>query len=137
MADVLSREQRRYCMSRIQGKDTKPELTVRRLVFAMGFRYRLHVRELPGCPDLVFPSRNKAILVHGCFWHRHTCDNGRVTPKTRRAFWEKKLESNKRRDSRNRRALQKLGWDILTVWECQTARQERLAGRLFRFFESE
>ncbi len=136
MTDVLTRSQRSYCMSRIQGKDTKPEIVVRRLVFAMGFRYRLHVRKLPGCPDLVFPSRKKVILVHGCFWHRHTCKNGQVIPKTRRAFWSKKLRANKDRDARNRRALRTLGWDIFVVWECQTSRQEWLAERLHSYLET-
>jgi DNA mismatch endonuclease (patch repair protein) len=120
-------------MSRIQGKDTRPEMIVRKLVFAMGFRYRLHVRGLPGCPDLVFPARMKVILVHGCFWHRHSCGNGRVVPQTRKSFWLNKLLGNKRRDARNRRALRKLGWDVLIVWECQTDRTERLMERLHWF----
>ena len=135
MADVLSPKQRRYCMSRIRGKDTKPEMIVRKLVFALGFRYRLHVRDLPGCPDLVFPAKRKAILVHGCFWHRHSCSNGRVVPRTRRAFWLKKLEGNKKRDARNRRALRKKGWDVLVIWECQTDRTERLIERLHAFLD--
>jgi DNA mismatch endonuclease (patch repair protein) len=124
-------------MSRIQGKDTKPELIVRKLVFAMGYRYRLHVRDLPGCPDLAFPARRKVILVHGCFWHRHTCSNGRVVPKTRRAFWVKKLEANKQRDTRNKRALRKRGWQVFTVWECHTARPDWLTDRLHAFLESD
>ena len=83
MVDVLTPKQRQFCMSRIQGKDTRPEMVVRRMVHALGYRYRLHVRSLPGCPDLVFPSREKVIFVHGCFWHRHNCRYGRVRPATR------------------------------------------------------
>lgn len=120
MADVLTEEQRRYCMSRIKGRNTKPEMITRNLVFALGYRYRLHVRKLPGSPDLVFPGRKKVIFVHGCFWHRHNCRYGRVVPQTRKQFWMKKLETNRQRDKKNRAALRKLGWNVLTVWECQT-----------------
>jgi DNA mismatch endonuclease (patch repair protein) len=93
------------------------------------------VRDLPGCPDLVFPARRKVVLVHGCFWHRHSCSNGRVVPRTRRAFWLKKLEGNKKRDARNRRAMRKKGWDVLVIWECQTDRTERLIERLHAFLD--
>ena len=133
MADVLSPAQRRYCMSRIQGKDTKPEMDVRRVLHALGYRYRLHARDLPGSPDLVFPARRKVIFVHGCFWHRHYCRYGRVRPKTRSAFWEKKLEGNRERDKRNRQALRRQGWDVFVAWECQTKRHEDLLERLVAF----
>lgn len=135
MADVLTAEQRRYCMSRIRGKDTKPEMTVRRLVHALGYRFRLHRRDLPGCPDLVLPRHRKVIFVHGCFWHRHRCRYGRPMPATRRQFWKKKLEGNKQRDARNRRALRRLGWDVLVVWECQTRKPHKLIDRLVVFLE--
>ena len=135
MVDVLSRKQRQYCMSRIRGKNTKPEIIVRRLVHAMGYRYRLHRRNLPGCPDIVFPSRRKVIFVHGCFWHRHRCRYGRPMPSTRKGFWRKKLADNRERDKRNRRALRRLGWEVFVVWECQTKRPEWLLPRLVDFLE--
>ena len=122
-------------MSRIRGKDTKPELIVRRLVHGLGYRYRLHDRRLPGRPDLVFPGRRKVIFVHGCFWHRHDCRFGRVTPSTRRQFWMEKLEANKIRDTKNRRALRRLGWHVLVVWECQVAGSVRIAERVARFLD--
>lgn len=135
MRDVLTKTQRSYNMSRIRGKDTSPEMIVRRLVHAMGFRYRLHVRSLPGAPDMVFRSRRQAIFVHGCFWHRHSCKLGRPMPATRRAFWKAKLEGNKSRDTRQRRALRRMGWKILTVWECQTGSRKlvRLRQRIATF----
>jgi len=122
-------------MSRIRGKDTKPEMIVRRLVHAAGYRYRLHRRDLPGCPDLVFPGRGKVIFVHGCFWHRHRCRYGRPMPSTRKAFWKRKLEANRARDRKNRRALRRQGWDVFVVWECQTKRPDWLLPRLVNFLE--
>jgi DNA mismatch endonuclease (patch repair protein) len=132
MADVLTPEQRRRCMSAIRGKDTKPEMVVRRLVHAMGFRYRLHRKDLPGCPDLVFPRLRKVIFVHGCFWHMHRCPYGQVKPKTNKAFWETKRQATVKRDRRNKRDLRALGWGTLSVWECQT-RRKNLAGRVKKF----
>ena len=115
--DTLSREQRSERMSLVRSKGSKAELAVRRLVFAMGYRYRLHQRQLPGTPDLVFPSRRRVIFVHGCFWHRHEgC--GRM-PKSRLEFWEPKLEANRRRDEANLALLAEMGWRTLVVWECQ------------------
>lgn len=136
MADVLTPAQRSYCMSRIRCKDTQPEMIVRKLVHALGYRYRLHVRNMPGRPDLVFSSRRKVIFVHGCFWHRHRCKYGQVTPKTRKNFWRTKLEKNKERDGRNRRALRRNGWHVLVVWECQTKCAERLIDRVVNFLDS-
>lgn len=135
MADVLTTEQRKYCMSRIRGKDTKPEMIVRRLIHSLGCRYRLHVRSLPGCPDLVFPHRKKVIFVHGCFWHRHNCRYGRVKPSTRKKFWQAKLEGNKERSKRDRRSLQKQGWRVLTIWECQTKKPNKVIDRIVDFLE--
>ncbi len=139
MTDVFDRQKRSAIMRAIRGKDTQPEIVVRRLVHSLGYRYRLHVRSLGGCPDLVFPSRDKVIFVHGCFWHRHSCRKGRSTPTTRAAFWRKKLESNRLRDVRHTRRLRRGGWSVLTVWECQTttpSKLKTLAGRLTRFLES-
>lgn len=133
MPDVLTPEQRSRCMAAIRGKDTTPELAVRRMVTALGARYRLHERSLPGVPDLVFRSRRKVILVHGCFWHRHECPLGRVTPKTREAFWSSKLEGNKARDARNLKALRSAGWRVLVVWECELRHPSRVASRIQRF----
>ena len=135
--DVLTPAQRRYCMSRIRGKDTKPELAVRQLLHGLGYRYRLHDRRLPGRPDLVFPGLRKVIFVHGCFWHRHNCRFGRVMPSTRRGFWSDKFLANKERDARNRRALRELAWSVFVVWECQIARREWLAERLVRFLDED
>ena len=137
MVDVLTKEQRRLCMSRIRSKDTEPELVVRRISHALGYRYRLHRRDLPGCPDLVFPGRQKIVFVHGCFWHRHNCRKGRSIPSTRREFWKAKLEGNKVRDARNRRVLRRLGWKVLVAWECQTkpAKLDKLADRIVKFLE--
>jgi DNA mismatch endonuclease (patch repair protein) len=105
-------------------------MIVRRLAHSLGYRYRLHARDLPGCPDLVFPSRRKAIFVHGCFWHRHHCAMGDRMPKSRVAFWRRKLEGNRARDALRRRALRRLGWTVLVVWECQLAPSRREALRL-------
>lgn len=117
MSDVLPPEQRRLNMSRIKGRDTKPELLIRRGLHAHGFRYRLHERKLPGSPDIVFPSYRVAILVHGCFWHGHDCSMFRM-PETRRQFWSAKIAANQARDTRVHEALLALGWRVLTVWEC-------------------
>lgn len=133
MSDVLTREQRRYCMSRIGPRDTKPELIVRRMIHAAGYRYRLHVRELPGTPDLVFPRRGKVIFVHGCFWHRHNCRYGRVKPRTQAKFWEEKLAQNTARDRRQRFRLRCQGWSVLTIWECQTKKPENLFDQIIQF----
>jgi DNA mismatch endonuclease (patch repair protein) len=133
VVDVLTPAQRRLNMSRIRGKDTKPEMAVRRLAHSLGFRYRLHVRSLPGSPDLVFASRRKVVLVHGCFWHRHHCRYGRPTPATRARFWRNKLAQNVDRDKRARRLLKKSGWTALVIWQCQTRRTDELKDRLLRF----
>jgi len=124
-------------MSRIKGKDTQPELRVRRIVHSLGYRYRLHVRSLPGIPDLVLSARKKVILVHGCFWHRHNCRYGRVLPATRTSFWKRKLASNRTRDRRVRRQLRRRGWNVMIVWECQTRRVSWLAERLASFLRDE
>ncbi len=135
VTDVLTPTQRRYCMSRIRNKDTKPEMIVRRILYKLGYRYRLHVSHLPGKPDLVFSSRNKAIFVHGCFWHRHNCRFGKVVPETRKAFWTDKLEKNKARDKRNRAALRRRGWQVFVVWECQINRTDWITERLVSFLD--
>jgi DNA mismatch endonuclease, patch repair protein len=123
MADTLTAAQRSERMARVKGKDTNPELVIRKLVYGLGYRYRLHVRELPGSPDLVFRKLRKIIFVHGCFWHRHpaaTCKLARL-PKSRVSFWRAKLEGNQRRDKTNVRRLRRDGWKVLQIWECQLA----------------
>lgn len=136
MVDVLTPEQRRKCMASIRSKDTKPELIVRKLVHAMGFRYRLHRKDLPGKPDLVLPGLKKIIFVNGCFWHMHRCRYGRVKPKTNIEFWQEKRESNKKRDARSREALKKNGWDVLVVWECWTRDLKNVEEHLRLFLNS-
>ena len=133
MADVLTPEQRSRCMSRIRAKNTKPEMRVRSTAHALGFRFRLHQRDLPGIPDLVFTSARKVIFVNGCFWHKHRCHRGAVTPATNAKFWEEKRNANVRRDRRNRSALRRRGWQVLTIWECQTKDRLALARRINTF----
>lgn len=117
--DVLTPEQRRRCMAAVSGSNTKPELSLRRALHALGFRYRLHDRSLPGRPDLALPGKHTVIFVHGCFWHRHTCKAGRSRPATRASFWREKLSKNVERDRRNRAAIRRMGWNVIEVWECQ------------------
>jgi DNA mismatch endonuclease (patch repair protein) len=137
MADRLSSEGRSALMSRIGSKDTKPEMSVRRMLHALGYRYVLHDKRLPGTPDLVFPGRRKVIFVHGCFWHGHDCGRG-FRPTRNAAFWAAKIDATKARDSRNIRAIRAQGWRVLTVWECavQPRRMDALRRRLTTFLES-
>jgi DNA mismatch endonuclease, patch repair protein len=135
MTDTVDTQTRSRIMSRVRGKDTRPEMVVRRLVFAAGYRYRLHGPNLPGRPDLVFPGRHKVIFVHGCFWHRHEgCALARL-PKSRLDFWLPKLEANSRRDERDRSALLARGWDVLIVWECELTNAEALRDRIRTFLD--
>ena len=135
--DNLTADQRSSTMKAIRSTDTKPELLVRRMVFSLGVRYRLHRRDLPGCPDIVMPARRKVIFVHGCFWHGHRCKRGHRVPKTNTAYWTEKIARNKNRDRLNRRVLGKSGWTVLVVWECQLVRPERVRERIVRFLQSE
>ncbi|MTV39946.1 very short patch repair endonuclease [Duganella radicis] len=133
MVDSLDPAARSAVMSRVRGKDTRPEMIVRKLVFAAGYRYRLHVRTLPGSPDLVFPSRRKVIFVHGCFWHRHeNCSLARI-PKSRVEFWTEKLNGNRARDERAFQALAQAGWEVLVLWECELRERQQLAQKLQSF----
>jgi DNA mismatch endonuclease, patch repair protein len=127
--DIMNRERRSTLMGRIRGRDTGPEMTVRRLLHAMGYRFRLHARDLPGKPDIVFRSRRLALFVHGCFWHRHDCGLAYV-PKTRAEFWERKFDGNVARDRRTKHELEVAGWRVVTVWECQLGDLASLAGQL-------
>ena len=117
MVDSLSLPERSRRMSLIRSKDTRPELIVRKALWAAGFRYRLHGKGLPGKPDLVFPGISTVVFVHGCFWHAHHCQKGRL-PGSNSSFWREKFLRNKARDARNVRRLRQVGWSVLTIWEC-------------------
>jgi DNA mismatch endonuclease (patch repair protein) len=135
--DTLTQADRSARMARIRGRNTTPELVVRSLLFRLGYRYRLHRRDLPGTPDIVFGKRRKAIFVHGCFWHRHSdpaCRLARL-PKSRLEFWEPKLTANASRDLQNQQALRQLGWEVLVVWECDLRHSEQLENMLVTFLD--
>ena len=126
MSDVHTPEQRSRNMAAIKGKDTKPEVRVRSLLHSLGYRFRLHRKDLPGKPDIVLPKYRTAIFVHGCFWHSHDCRWGRVVPKTRPDFWAGKRQGTLDRDARNVQLLKSAGWRVITVWECQSRAEEEL-----------
>jgi DNA mismatch endonuclease (patch repair protein) len=126
--------QRSALMSKVRSKNSRPEIRVRRATHALGFRFRLHRRDLPGTPDLVFPKLRSIIFVHGCFWHRHRNCVRCTNPKTRTPFWETKFTQNVARDRRNISALRKMGWRVLVVWECEALNQKRLDYVLENFF---
>jgi DNA mismatch endonuclease (patch repair protein) len=123
-------------MQRIRKYDTKPEMLVRRILHAMGYRYRLHQSSLPGNPDIVLARHHKVILVHGCFWHRHNCADGRKLPRSKPEYWGPKLERNRRRDETSIVRLQELGWSVLVVWECETKNATGLGKTLAKFLGS-
>lgn len=129
--DTLTAEQRSIVMSKIRGKNTTPELLVRKFLWELGFRYRLHRKDLPGCPDLVFPSRRKVVFVHGCFWHGHVCRRDKL-PKTRTDFWREKMERNAKRDRLNVKKLKKLGWQSFEIWECEV-KNDKVLKKLLKF----
>lgn len=127
MTDIVGPEVRSRMMSGIRGTGTRPEMLVRRTLHARGFRYRLHVRDLPGRPDVVLPAYRAVIFVHGCFWHRHPGCRLAATPKTRPEFWSEKLAANVARDADAQRLLRQAGWRVGVIWECALRRKERLA----------
>ena len=133
MTDIYEPRKRSEIMSRIRGRGTKPELIVRRIAHRLGFRFRLHRKDLPGRPDIVFPRHRAVIMVHGCFWHRHPGCKHASNPKTRESFWKSKLEENVARDRRNETALRDLGWRVMVVWECETKDLEAIAARIKSF----
>jgi DNA mismatch endonuclease (patch repair protein) len=130
MTDRISEARRSWNMSRIRGKDTKPEIAVRSMLHRLGYRFRLHRNDLPGRPDIVLPSRKTIILVHGCYWHRHPGCRYAYSPKSRVDFWEKKFSENIARDRRNMDELQSIGWRALVVWECELREPDELKKRL-------
>ncbi|MDW9896303.1 DNA mismatch endonuclease Vsr [Sinorhizobium meliloti] len=132
MTDTRSAEQRRRIMQSVKTKNTGPERVVRKALFALGYRFRLHRKELPGSPDIVFPSRKKAIFIHGCFWHGHDCSKGRGS-KSRTEYWGPKVETNRARDERNIRDLAERGWQTHVVWQCELKDMDDLLKRLGNF----
>ena len=137
MVDRLTPERRSWLMSRVKGKNTTPELRVRRAAHALGLRFRLHRSDLPGTPDLVFPKWHIAVFVHGCFWHRHKGCTKASTPKSRSDYWTKKFQQNTQRDRRNSRHLRRAGWSVLTIWECETKQASKLTDKLIKLFDLE
>ncbi len=135
--DTLTPQERSERMGRVRSADTRPEMVVRRLVHGMGYRYRLHRKDLPGKPDLVLPGRRKVIFVHGCFWHRHGDPECRLTrwPKSRLDFWVPKLTANEERDAKVEALLGEFGWDVMIVWECQVRDTEALKRRISEFLD--
>ena len=136
MADTFSQSERSAIMRTVKSMDTKPEMLVRRIVHALGYRYRLHRADLPGKPDLVFSSRRKAIFVHGCFWHGHDCPRGARIPKSNTDYWLAKITRNQARDQTNLAALNRQGWDTLIIWECQIKDLATLKRDLINFLEA-
>lgn len=135
MVDVHTPEQRSRNMAAIKSRNTKPELIVRKIAHSLGYRFRLHRKDISGKPDLVFPRLKKVIFVHGCYWHMHNCKYGSVIPKTNAAFWKNKRESNVARDLRNMQSVEKFGWEPLVVWECQTRQIIQLSKTLSSFLD--
>lgn len=134
--DRVTTERRSWIMSRVKSKNTTPEITVRKLLHRLGYRYRLHDSKLPGKPDLVFRSRFKAIFVHGCFWHGHKNCSKACIPKTRQDFWHEKMQKNAKRDEENEKALARLGWKYLVIWQCQIKDVNDLKKRLIAFLDN-
>jgi len=132
MADTRTPTQRSFIMRSVGTKNTGPELFVRRLLHAEGYRFRLHRKDLPGRPDIVFPARRKAIFVHGCFWHGHGCTKGKL-PKSRKSYWKPKIAANAARDESNISALKKRGWSVSVIWQCETKHPTKLRRKLIRF----
>ena len=135
MVDTVPPAVRSRIMANVKSKDTHPELQVRRMLHGMGYRYRLHRKDLPGRPDLTFVSRKKVVFVNGCFWHRHSGCPRATIPATNTEFWAAKLERNRKRDERNRALLKSEGWKEITVWECQLREPAAIAERLVSFLE--
>ena len=120
-------------MRAVKGRDTAPEMLVRRMIFALGFRYRIHRAELPGKPDIAFITRKKVIFVNGCFWHGHDCSRGARTPKQNTSYWVRKIARNKLRDQANQATLVGMGWQFMVIWECELKRPERVRERIMEF----
>lgn len=135
MSDVFTPEQRSRVMARVKGKNTSPELKVRRLLHSLGARFRLHRKDLPGAPDIVLPGRRLAIFVHGCFWHGHDCARGARVPQQNRDYWQAKIARNRARDAESLAALGQAGWRVETVWECELKDQGAMRARMAKLLE--
>lgn len=120
-------------MRAVKSKDTEPELKVRSLIHRLGYRFRLHRKDIPGTPDIAFPGRRKVIFIHGCFWHGHDCKRGDRLPQSNRDYWKKKIERNRQRDMINVDALRQLKWQVLVIWECEISQSQELAKKLIEF----
>lgn len=134
MADRVTKERRSWNMSRIRGKDTAPEKLVRSALHKLGFRFRLHVRNLPGRPDIVLPKHRTVVFVNGCFWHRHPGCRYAYTPKSNVEFWREKFRANVQRDRRQRQRLEELGWRVIVIWECEASRPDEAEERIRGLF---
>ncbi|NQE54593.1 hypothetical protein C5S29_13470 [ANME-1 cluster archaeon GoMg3.2] len=129
MTDIYSKNKRSQIMSKISGKETEPEILVRKFLFRKGFRYRKNDKRYPGTPDIVMPKYKTVIFVHGCFWHGHNCRAGKL-PETRKEFWQNKIDTNIARDKKNRQDLEKLGWKVLVIWQCELKNKKIRAEKL-------
>lgn len=134
--DIVSSIKRSQMMSGIRGKDTKPEIIVRKAAHALGYRFRLNRRDLPGSPDIVFPGRKTVLFVHGCYWHRHDGCKYCYSPKSNIEFWERKFRDNVLRDIRVQRELQQMGWQVAVIWECETIQPDGLQQKLKAYLRS-
>ncbi len=135
--DIFEKKKRSEVMSKVKSKDTGAEMTVRRLLHLAGFRYRLHRKDLPGKPDIVFPGRKKVVFVHGCFWHQHADCRRAQRPQSNKEYWNKKLDRNQERDAANESLLIKLGWEVFIVWECRLKNRDALLEDLKVFLSTE
>ena len=135
MMDVFSKQKRSWIMSRVRGKDTSPEIFVRSLIHRLGYRFRLHSKDLPGKPDIVFPSRKKVIFVHGCFWHGHDCPRGSRIPKSNQEYWKFKIKKNIARDRQNSVDLKTMGWKSSVFWECELKNEVTLQSQIIDFLD--
>ena len=124
MVDIFSRKKRSEIMAKIRGKETKPEIIVRKFLFSKGFRFRKNVKKMPGTPDIVLPKYNTVVFIHGCFWHRHKNCKKAELPETRYEFWKKKIDGNAERDKKNVRQLKKVGWKVIVLWQCQIEKKQ-------------
>ena len=137
MTDVFSIEKRSWVMSCVRGKGTSPEIKVRSLTHRLGYRFRLHRKDLPGKPDLAFPSLKKVIFVHGCFWHGHDCLRGKRTPKTNTGYWIEKIRKNIERDAKNQYEIKSLGWNVLVIWECEMKHIDKLVCKINEYLSDQ
>lgn len=136
MADAFTPEQRSHIMRQVKAKNTSVEIEVRRIAWRLGYRYRLHRRDLPGIPDLAFPGKRKVIFVHGCFWHGHDCARGKRVPKSNHEYWVAKIARTKARDNANKEALQKNGWGVMIIWECEIRNKASISEKIDRFLST-